>query len=383
MKKITILGSTGSIGTNALEVIRNSDKKFEVIGLSGHSNYKLLIEQIKEFNPKYVCVGTEEGYNQVKKTFENIEIYFGERGLKTLGELQETDILLTAVSGAVGIEATVAGIKNGKRIALANKETMVAAGPYINKLLKENPKAEIIPVDSEHSAIFQSLLGGKKNEVSKLIITASGGTFRGKKTKDLLNVKVEDALKHPNWSMGKKITIDSSTLVNKGLEIIEAHELFGVSYDDIEVLVHPQSIVHSMVEFCDKSIIAQMGVPDMKIPIQYAFTYPERKENKIFESIDFRKASTLTFEEPDRETFKGIDLAFRAGRAGGTMPSVFNAANEVAVDLFLKGKIKFLEIYKIIESAMDQHEILEIENIETVKKSDLETRNWVNKNYNK
>ncbi|MGL5049432.1 MAG: 1-deoxy-D-xylulose-5-phosphate reductoisomerase [Fusobacteriaceae bacterium] len=381
MKKIAVLGSTGSIGVNALEVIRGAKEEFQVIALTGHNNYKLLIEQINEFKPKYVSVGTEEGYKVLKEKFPNIEIYFGEQGLKLIGALRETDIVLTAISGAVGIDATVEAIKLSKRVALANKETMVAAGEYINKLLKEYPKAQIIPVDSEHSAIFQSLLGGRKKEVKKLIITASGGTFRGKKREELLNVKVEDALKHPNWSMGKKITIDSSTLVNKGLEVIEAHQLFGIEYENIEVIVHPQSIIHSMVEFCDTSIIAQMGVPDMKLPIQYAFTYPERIENSVMESLDFKKINNLTFQEPDHETFLGIKLAFKAGKIGKTMPAVYNSANEVAVELFLKGKIKFLEIYEIIEKAMDRHLPKEIETIEIIKIADKETREWVYKNY--
>ncbi|MGL5950369.1 MAG: 1-deoxy-D-xylulose-5-phosphate reductoisomerase, partial [Cetobacterium sp.] len=318
MKRITILGSTGSIGTNALEVIRNSSEKFEVVALSGHTNHKLLIKQIEEFKPAYVAVGTEEGFNIIGEMFPEVKLYMGEEGLKELGKIAGTDIVLTAVSGAVGIEATVEAIRKGKRIALANKETMVAAGPYINKLLKEHPEAEIIPVDSEHSALFQSMLSGKKEEIARLIITASGGTFRGKSREELKSVRVEEALKHPNWSMGKKITIDSSTLVNKGLEIIEAHELFGISYDDIDVVVHPQSIIHSMVEFKDRSTIAQMGFPDMKVPIQYAFTYPDRTENSTFEPLDFRRASNLTFEEPDHNTFRGIELAFRAGRAGKT-----------------------------------------------------------------
>lgn len=381
MKKIVILGSTGSIGTSALEVIRKSKNRFEVVGISGHRNYNLLIEQIREFKPKYVSVGTEEGYEIIKREFSDIEVYLKDEGLKELASKDDYDILLTAVSGAVGIEATVEGIKKGKRIALANKETMVAAGPYINKLLKENPKAEIVPVDSEHSAIFQSMLGGKKDEVRKIIITASGGTFRGKKREELQEVTVDQALKHPNWAMGKKITIDSSTLVNKGLEVIEAHELFGVDYEDIEVLVHPQSIIHSMVEFKDRAVIAQLGAPDMKLPIQYAFTYPEREASSAMEPLDFTKVTNLTFEKPDHETFKGIELAFKAGKIGKTMPAVLNAANEVAVELFLKRQIKFLTIYEIIEKAMERHIPLEIDSIDTVKKVDKETREWVYLNY--
>ena len=369
MKNITILGSTGSIGTNALEVIRNKREEFNVIAMSGHGNYKLLLEQIEEFNPKYVSIGTEEGYKIIKERYSNLEVYIGNEGLKKLGQLDETDIILTAVSGAVGIEATIEAIKKEKRIALANKETMVAAGDLINNMLKEY-KAEIIPVDSEHSAIYQSLLGGKREEVKKIIITASGGTFRGKTLEELREVSVEQALKHPNWSMGRKITIDSSTLCNKGLEVIEAHQLFGVDYDEIEVLVHPQSIIHSMVEFNDMSIIAQLGVPDMKVPIQYAFTYPNRVENSCLESLDFRKLSNLTFDEVDNKVFKGVELAYKAGRIGRSMPAVYNAANEVAVDKFINKEIKFLEIYEIIEKTMDAHEVHDVLTLEEVIRAD-------------
>ncbi|MGL4567816.1 MAG: 1-deoxy-D-xylulose-5-phosphate reductoisomerase [Fusobacteriaceae bacterium] len=377
MKKISILGSTGSIGLSALEVIRGARDKFEIVALTGHSNHNLLCQQIKEFNPKYVSVGTLEGLEKIKENYPKLDVYFGDEGLEKIGGLHEHDILLTAVSGAVGIDATIAAIKNSKRIALANKETMVAAGDYINKLLKDYPEAEIIPVDSEHSALFQSMLGGKRSEVEKLIITASGGTFRGKKRDELKGVSVDQALKHPNWSMGKKITIDSSTLVNKGLEIIEAHQLFGVDYENIEVVIHPESIIHSLVQFKDSSIIAQMGVPDMKLPIQYAFTYPDRIENSVLKKLDFKKLTTLNFQEPDNETFKGIELAFRAGKAGGTMPAVFNAANEIAVDMFLKGEIKFLEIYDIIEWAMDNHRVESAHELEIIKKADRDTRERV------
>ncbi|MBS5037872.1 MAG: 1-deoxy-D-xylulose-5-phosphate reductoisomerase [Fusobacterium sp.] len=383
MKNITILGSTGSIGTNALEVIRQKKDEFNVVALSGHTNYKLVMEQIKEFNPKYVSIGTEEGFEAIKKEFPEVELFFGREGLKKLGELEETDIILTAVSGVIGIEATVEAIKKGKRIALANKETMVAGGAYINKLLKEYPEAEIIPVDSEHSALFQSLSAGRREDVKNLIITASGGSFRGKKRDELKEITVSEALKHPKWSMGKKITIDSSTLVNKGLEVIEAHELFGIDYDRIKVAVHPQSIVHSLVEYKDNAMVAQLGATDMKLPIQLAFTYPEREESTALEKLDLMKAGNLTFEEPDMETFKGLPLAYRAGKTGGTMPVVFNAANEVAVELFMKEKIKFLEIYDVIEKAMDNHMPVEIENLEIILKVDEETRKWVYENYGK
>ena len=381
MKNITILGSTGSIGTNALEVIRQKKDEFNVVALSGHTNYKLVMEQIKEFNPKYVSIGTEEGFETIKKEFPEVELFFGREGLKKLGELEETDIILTAVSGVIGIEATVEAIKKGKRIALANKETMVAGGAYINRLLKEYPEAEIIPVDSEHSALFQSLSAGRREDVKNLIITASGGSFRGKKRDELKEITVSEALKHPKWSMGKKITIDSSTLVNKGLEVIEAHELFGIDYDRIKVAVHPQSIVHSLVEYKDNAMVAQLGATDMKLPIQLAFTYPKREESTALEKLDLMKVGNLTFEEPDMETFKGLPLAYRAGKTGGTMPVVFNAANEVAVELFMKEKIKFLEIYDVIEKAMDNHVPVEIENLEIILKVDEETRKWVYKNY--
>ena len=383
MKNITILGSTGSIGTNALEVIRQKKDEFNVVALSGHTNYKLVMEQIKEFNPKYVSIGTEEGFEVIKKEFPEVELFFGREGLKKLGELEETDIILTAVSGVIGIEATGEAIKKGKRIALANKETMVAGGAYINKLLKEYPEAEIIPVDSEHSALFQSLSAGRREDVKNLIITASGGSFRGKKRDELKEITVSEALKHPKWSMGKKITIDSSTLVNKGLEVIEAHELFGIDYDRIKVAVHPQSIVHSLVEYKDNAMVAQLGATDMKLPIQLAFTYPKREESTALEKLDLMKVGNLTFEEPDMETFKGLPLAYRAGKTGGTMPVVFNAANEVAVELFMKEKIKFLEIYDVIEKAMDNHMPVEIKNLEIILKVDEETRKWIYENYGK
>lgn len=381
MKNIVILGSTGSIGTNALEIIRNKKEEFNVIALSANSNHKLICEQIEEFKPKYVSIGTAEGKRIIEEKFPEVKVYVGREGLKKLGQIEEMDIILVAVIGAIGIEATSEAIKLGKRIALANKETMVAGGDYINKLLKENPKSEIIPVDSEHSAIFQSLMAGKKSQVKNLIITASGGTFRGKKLEDLKDVTVEQALKHPNWSMGRKITVDSSTLVNKGLEVIEAHQLFGMDYDKIKVVIHPQSIVHSLVEYDDNAVIAQLGVTDMKLPIQLAFTYPDRIQNNCLDTLDLLKVGNLTFEAPDREVFKGLDLAYRAGRIGKSMPTVLNAANEIAVDLFLNKKIKFLDIYKIIEKAMDNHEVEEIDNLDSILRIDQVTRKWVYDNY--
>lgn len=381
MKRITVLGSTGSIGTNALKVINEKRDEFQVIGISGYSNLSLLIKQVEKFNPKYICIGKENDAKILREKFSDKIIYCGEDGLKKMGQIEEADIVLTAVSGAVGIETTVEAIKLGKRIALANKETMVAAGEYINKLLIEYPKAEIIPVDSEHSALFQSMQGSNKKEISKLIVTASGGTFRGKKLEELKNVTVEDALKHPNWSMGRKITVDSSTLVNKGLEVIEAHMLFGIEYDNIEVLVHPQSVIHSMVEFKDSAIIAQLGAPDMKLPIQYAFTYPNRESSIVLDKLNLKLLKELTFDQVDNEVFKGVELAFKAGKIGKTMPCVFNSANEVAVELFLNKKIKFLDIYEIIEKAMENHLVKDIEGLEVIKNVDSETRKWVYENY--
>ncbi len=377
MKRIIVLGSTGSIGKSSLDVVRGNPHIFQIVGLSGYRNMALLKQQIQEFHPKYVTVGEWKDYQELKTTFPQIHFFYGEEGLEEISAVQEYDILLTAVSGAVGIRATVKGIENGKRIALANKETMVAAGSYINRLLKQYPKAEIIPVDSEHSAIFQALQGNQKKEVERLIITASGGAFRGKTREDLEQVRVQDALKHPNWSMGKKITVDSATLVNKGLEVIEAHELFGLDYEKIDTILHPQSIIHSMVEYQDHSIIAQMGVTDMKLPIQYAFTYPNRLQNPVLEALDFSKQGMMTFEKIDTKVFQGIDLARRAGSLGGTMPLVLNAANEMAVDFFLQEKIQFLEIYEIIRAAMEKFPKEEIQSLEHILEKDCEVREWV------
>ncbi len=355
MKKVSILGSTGSIGKNGLAIVDSFPDKLQITALSANENYKELAEQIRKYKPKIACIGSEEGYKELKRDFGNsIEILFGEEGLKELGKIDETDISLTEVSGSIGIGATIEAIKKGKRIALANKETMVVAGDIINGMLKEYG-AEIIPVDSEHSAVFQSLKSGNDKEVKKVILTASGGPFRGKNLDYLKDVTIEQALNHPNWSMGRKITIDSATLVNKGLEVIEAHYLFNVDYNKIDVVVHPESIIHSMVEFCDSSVIAQLGNPDMKLPIVYAFTYPERYENNCVTALDLIKYGKLTFEKADTTTFKGLELAYEAGKSGKGMAAAFNGANEVAVDMFLKGKIKFLEIYKIIEKCMENH----------------------------
>ena len=354
MKKIAILGSTGSIGTQTLEVVREN-KDIEVLGLAAGNNIKLLEEQIREFKPRLAAVWKEEKAKELRENIKdlNVKVVSGMEGLIELAVLEEAEILVTAIVGMIGIRPTIEAIKAGKDIALANKETLVTAGHIIMPLAKEHNVA-ILPVDSEHSAIFQSLQGSNRSELHKILLTASGGPFRGKKREDLMNIQVEDALKHPNWEMGRKITIDSSTLVNKGLEVIEAKWLFDVDIEQIEVVVHPQSIIHSMVEYVDGAIIAELGTPDMKLPIQYALYYPERRFLPG-ERVDFATLSQLTFEKPDMETFYGLSLAFEAGKEGGSLPTVFNAANELAVSKFLNRKIGYLQIPEIIEVCMRNH----------------------------
>ena len=354
MKKIAILGSTGSIGTQTLEVVREN-KDIEVLGLAAGNNIKLLEEQIREFKPRLAAVWKEEKAKELRENIKdlNVKVVSGMEGLIELAVLNDTEILVTAIVGMIGIRPTIEAIKAGKDIALANKETLVTAGHIIMPLAKEH-HVSILPVDSEHSAIFQSLQGSNRKELHKILLTASGGPFRGKKRDELINIQVEDALKHPNWEMGRKITIDSSTLVNKGLEVIEAKWLFDVDIDQIEVVVHPQSIIHSMVEYVDGAIIAELGTPDMKLPIQYALYYPERRFLPG-ERVDFTTLSQLTFEKPDMETFYGLRLAFEAGREGGSLPTVFNAANELAVSKFLNRQIGYLQIPEIIEVCMRNH----------------------------
>lgn len=354
MKKIAILGSTGSIGTQTLEVVREN-KDIEVLGLAAGNNIKLLEEQIREFKPRLAAVWKEEKAKELRENIKdlNVKVVSGMEGLIELAVLEDTEILVTAIVGMIGIRPTIEAIKAGKDIALANKETLVTAGHIIMPLAKEH-HVSILPVDSEHSAIFQSLQGSNRKELHKILLTASGGPFRGRKREELVNIQVEDALKHPNWEMGRKITIDSSTLVNKGLEVIEAKWLFDVDIDQIEVVVHPQSIIHSMVEYVDGAIIAELGTPDMKLPIQYALYYPERRFLPG-ERVDFTTLSQLTFEKPDMETFYGLRLAFEAGREGGSLPTVFNAANELAVSKFLNRQIGYLQIPEIIEVCMRNH----------------------------
>ena len=371
MKKIAILGSTGSIGTQTLEVVREN-KDIEVVGLAAGNNIRLLEEQIREFHPKTAAVWSEERAKELREKMKDVDVKVvsGMEGLIELSVMEESEVLVTAIVGMIGIRPTIEAIKAGKDIALANKETLVTAGHIIMPLAKEH-RVSILPVDSEHSAIFQSLQGGQEKALHKILLTASGGPFRGKTKEELANIQVEDALKHPNWEMGRKITIDSSTLVNKGLEVIEAKWLFDVSFDQIEVVVHPQSIIHSMVEYVDGAIIAQLGTPDMKLPIQYALYYPERRFLPG-ERLDFAKLSQLTFEKPDMETFYGLRLAFEAGRAGGSLPTVFNAANELAVSKFLERKIKYLEIPEIIEYCMQKHTIIGNPSVDEILQTEQE-----------
>lgn len=372
MKKIAILGSTGSIGTQTLEIVRTNGD-LEVTALAAGNNIDLLEKQIREFKPKLAAVWKEERANELKDKINDLDVKVvsGMDGLLEVARQPESEILVTAIVGMIGILPTIEAINAGKDIALANKETLVTAGHIIMPLAKEKG-VSILPVDSEHSAIFQSLQGGQQKALHKILLTASGGPFRGKKLEDLANIQVEDALKHPNWAMGRKITIDSSTMVNKGLEVIEAKWLFGVDVDQIQVVVQPQSIIHSMVEYEDGAVIAQLGTPDMKLPIQYALFYPQHR-NLAGERLDFAKLKEITFEEPPVDVLKGLPYAYKAGRIGGSMPTVLNAANEKAVALFLDHKIKFLDIYDIIEDAMNAHKVLPNPSLEEV----LETEQWV------
>lgn len=368
MKKIVVLGSTGSIGTQTLDVVR-SNSDMEVVALAAGSNIELLEKQIREFSPRMVCVWDEKKAKELQVLVSDLDVKItsGMEGLIECSVMEEADVVLTAIVGMIGIQPTIAAIKAKKDIALANKETLVTAGHIIMPLAKEY-NVKILPVDSEHSAIFQAL-NENYNRISRILLTASGGPFRGMNTEQLKKVTLEDALKHPNWSMGRKITIDSATMVNKGLEVMEAKWLFGVDFDQIEVVVQPKSIIHSMVEFVDGGVIAQMGTPDMKLPIQYALTYPDRRVLGG-ERLDFTKISQISFEAPDLDTFRGLSLAYEVGRLGGSMPTVYNAANERAVAKFLNREISFLKIYEIIEDAIQAHrkvdnpsvsEILEIE----------------------
>ncbi len=371
MRKIAILGSTGSIGTQTLEVVR-ANQDLQVGALAAGGNVELLEAQIREFHPSLAAVWSEEKAKELKMRTADLDlrIVAGMEGLLEVAEQPESELLVTAIVGMIGIRPTIAAMKAGKDIALANKETLVTAGHLIMPLA-EKCKVRILPVDSEHSAIFQCLHGENAGELHKILLTASGGPFRGKKREELKDVQVEDALKHPNWSMGRKITIDSATLVNKGLEMMEARWLFGVEPKDIEIVVQPKSIIHSMVEFVDGAVIAQLGTPDMKLPIQYALYYPNRRYLPG-ERLDFGMLSQITFEKPDMENFPGLRLAFRAAEAGGSLPTVYNAANERAVALFLDRRIGFLDIPELIERCMDAHKVLQAPSVEEILQTEAE-----------
>lgn len=377
MKKIAILGSTGSIGTQTLEVVRNNREELEVVSLAAGSNVEILEKQIREFHPELVCVYKEEAAAELKSRIKDTQtrVVSGMDGLIEAAVIEAADIVVTAFVGMIGIVPTIEAIKAGKDIALANKETLVTAGHIIIRLAEEM-KVKILPVDSEHSAIFQCLHGESVKEAEKILLTASGGPFRGWKKEQMKDITVEQALKHPNWAMGQKITIDSATMVNKGLEVIEAKWLFGVDVDQIQVVVQPQSIIHSMVEYKDGAVIAQLGTPDMKLPIQYALYYPERRFLPG-DRLDFAALSQITFEKPDMETFYGLKLAYEAGRTGGSLPTVLNAANERAVAMFLDRKIKYLQIPEIIQACMEAHKNIPSPTVEEILKTEQATYEFI------
>ncbi len=374
MKNIAILGSTGSIGTQCLDILTDYPEQFKVTALSCGSNVERLKEQAEKFKPDHIAVYSEGAYEKLTREGLSypVQIHKGMEGLLYISKLEEVDVLLTSVVGSIGLRPTVEAIKAGKDIALANKETLVTAGSVIMPLARKMG-VNILPVDSEHSALFQALQGNDKKALRRVILTASGGPFRGMKKDELENVSAADALKHPNWSMGRKISIDSATMMNKGLEVIEAKWLFDIEPEAIDVVVHPQSIIHSMIEYYDSSIMAQMGLPDMKLPIIYALSYPERIETRL-ESLDFAKMNTLTFETPDLETFPCLALAYEALRIGGTMPTVLNAANEVLVHQYLEGEIGFYDIPRFIDRLMKLHESIANPTIEDILKVDEQTR---------
>ncbi|PRX33636.1 1-deoxy-D-xylulose 5-phosphate reductoisomerase [Orenia metallireducens] len=374
MKKIAILGSTGSIGQQTLEVVDELNCEFKVMALTANSSIEILAEQINKFKPKYAVLMNDSLVNELKYklSYNKTQILTGLEGLIKVATLDEVELLVNAVVGAIGVKPTLAAIRAGKDIALANKETLVTAGAIVMREAKEND-VRILPIDSEHNAIFQALQGEDRAGVKKIILTASGGPFRTISADKLSEVSVEEALNHPNWDMGGKITIDSATLMNKGLEVIEAKWLFDLDYEQIDVVVHPQSIIHSLVEYKDHSILAELGLPDMKVPIQYALTYPQRNTNNL-ESLNLAKVGELTFEEPRKELFPCLDYAYEAGKRGGTMPAVLNAANEVAVSKFLAGKIKFIDIPKLIKMVMSAHEVVDDPTLDQIIEADTWAR---------
>ena len=373
MKKIAILGSTGSIGTQALDVMRNLPEEFEISVLAANSNVELFARQVEEFQPELAVLADEAAFKVLReKKFARTKLAGGRQAFIDAAAFPGVEIVLTSMSGFAGLEPTIKAIRAGKNIALANKETLVVAGEMI-MALAEKFGVKILPVDSEHGAFFQCLRGENTAEISKLLLTASGGPFRGKSRADLQNATVSEVLAHPTWNMGRKITVDSASLVNKGLEVIEAKWLYGVEFSQIQVVVHPQSIIHSLVEFVDGSIIAQLAAPDMRLPIQFALTFPRRLQSPV-QKLNFWELKALTFEPPDVETFRGLKFAYEAGRIGGTMPCVFNAANEIAVAAFLAGKIKFLQIYDVIESVMTRRAAVQNPSLEILLAEDAAAR---------
>lgn len=376
IKKISVLGSTGSIGTQTLEIARyNQD--IGITALAAGSNVELLEKQVREFHPKIACLWKEEAARELKRRIRDLDVKVvsGMEGLMEAACESEAQIVVTAVVGMIGIRPTIAAMEAGKDIALANKEALVTAGHIIMPLAKEKG-VKILPVDSEHSAIFQCLQGAGENRIHKILLTASGGPFRGRSREQLAGVQPEDALKHPNWSMGRKITIDSSTMVNKGLEVMEAHWLFDVDMDQVQVVIQPASVIHSMIEYEDGAVIAQLGTPDMKLPIQYALYYPERRFLPG-DRLDFTKLKEITFDEPDMETFRGLKLAYEAGKAGGSLPTVFNAANELAVSLFLEKKIPYLAITDLIQGAMENHKRKAAPNVDQILAAEQEAYDFI------
>ncbi|KGP92890.1 1-deoxy-D-xylulose 5-phosphate reductoisomerase [Pontibacillus chungwhensis BH030062] len=373
MKHIALLGSTGSIGIQTTDVIRNHPEEFKLFAMAFGRNVEKALPLVEEFNPAIIVVQDEETKTKLSEQNVQAEILAGSNGMKEIATHDHVDILVNAIMGSVGLEATLGAIESHKQVALANKETLVTAGHLVMEAAKKN-QVDILPVDSEHSAIYQCLNGENRKDVNKITLTASGGSFRDKSRSDLEGVTVEDALNHPNWSMGAKITIDSATMMNKGLEVIEAHWLFDISYDDIDVIQHRESVIHSMVEFKDKSVIAQLGTPDMRVPIQYALTFPNRLEMQETKTLNLVEIGKLHFEEMDFDRFPCLRMAYEAGRAGGTMPTVLNAANEQAVALFLEGKISFLTIEALIERALEEHEVIPKPTLDTIVAVDQETR---------
>lgn len=375
LERIAVLGSTGSIGTSTLEVVRQHREEFSIVALAAGSNVERMIEQVKEFSPKLVSMGTKEAADKVRQEVSSkVKVVWGKEGLLEVAQHPDATYVVSALVGSMGLPPTLAAIEAGKKIGLANKETLVTAGHLVSSAAKKH-QVPILPIDSEHSALFQCLNGEHREDVRKLILTASGGAFREKSREELVGVTKEQALKHPNWSMGAKVTIDSATLMNKGLEVIEAHWLYDMPYEDIEVLIHPQSIIHSMVEFQDGAVMAQLGTPDMKVPIQYALSYPRRLPLET-EPIDFVKLARLDFRAPDLNRFPCLKMAYEAGKVGGTMTTVLNAANEIAVEKFLQDEIPFLQIEEIVEQTLMQHEKIDHPSLEEIEWADRWARNF-------